>query len=178
MESNAATPTLPPTGFADAAPIKLSRKQKLAMGIVVQKPLSEAQKRRNEMARDALKAYHARRKEDEREQEEKRVKEFEEKNRVVVAAKPEKQVREKKRPPPSASRNQPPASALRGQPSATPPPSSDDDSSSDDEDDGRIQRRAKKTQKAVKQLARIESQIQRISKAPAYVNPYLAHLMR
>lgn len=164
MESNA-TPALPP----DAAPIKLSRKQKLAMGIVVQKPLSEAQKRRNEMARDALKAYHARRKEDEREQEEKRVKEFEEKNRVVVAAKPEKQAREKKRPPPSTRRSQPPA---------PPPPSSDDDSSSDDEDDGRIQRRAKKTQKAVKQLARIESQIQRISKAPAYVNPYLVHLMR
>lgn len=188
--------TTPPTLYDDHVPdVKLSKTQKIAMGITVKRPQSEAMKRRNAAASVRMREMHKMKNDREKQYEAERLAAFQEeyKNRAVskrdsveipqpdVATEPvvtQKEAAYRKvrtHAPPLR-----PISKARGSTAPTPANSrvkftpaprevEEDDSSSDESE--YIQRKKKKAERTIQQIQHLDNALMH---ATARVNPFTA----
>ena len=197
--------TTPPTIYDDQVPdVRLSKVQKIAMGITVKRPQTEAMKRRNAAASVRMREMHKMRNDKEKQYEAERLAAFQEeyKNRTVSkrdsveVPMPEantapvtttKEVKYKKvrdpepvYPPAPAPRPLPTKSKFKSTPSAWAKPVTAvaapdaDDDSSSDESEY-IQRKKKKAEKTIQQIQHLDNALLH---ATARVNPFTALFMR
>ena len=150
---------------ADVAPenyskLKLTRAQLKSIGIKRKEPPSEKQKLRNAAAANRFREMHQKKKADKLAGEAERAKEFETKTNIKIAEKDRKPYTKK------------PKVKL-----APIPPEPDSETESTEENEY-VAKKAKKASKTASAIAKLDQRIARVAQPSAYVNPYLAAMMR